>query len=68
MGFDLAPHSISLAVRNFEQRGLKGSFALMDGERLGVADDTFDLVYCHTVLHFTPDPAAMVRLRNELRR
>ena len=61
MGFDLAPHSIALAADNFAQRGLKGSFAVMDGERLGAADDTFDMVFCHTVLHFTPDPAAMVR-------
>ena len=39
VGLDLAPHSISLASKNFAQRGLVGSFAVMDGERLGVADD-----------------------------
>jgi SAM-dependent methyltransferase len=24
-------------------------------------DESFDLVYCHTVLHFTPDPGRMIR-------
>lgn len=32
----------------------------MDGENLDLPDNSFDFVYCHTVLHFTPDPAAMV--------
>jgi ubiquinone/menaquinone biosynthesis C-methylase UbiE len=32
----------------------------MDGEHLEFDDGSFDAVFCHTVLHFTPDPAAMV--------
>lgn len=60
-GVDLAPRAVALARRNFAQRGLAGEFAVMDGERLEFPDATFDVVYCHTVLHFTPDPAAMVR-------
>lgn len=60
VGVDLAEHSIDLARRNFRQRGLRGMFQVMNGENLAFADDTFDLVYCHTVLHFTPHPARMV--------
>jgi ubiquinone/menaquinone biosynthesis C-methylase UbiE len=32
----------------------------MDGERLDFPDDHFDLVYCHTVLHFTAHPERML--------
>jgi len=64
-GVDLAPRAVQLARRNFAQRGLEGEFAVMDGERLEYADASFDVVYCHTVLHFTADPGAMVR---EIRR
>ena len=59
-GIDLAPHSIELAKRNFQQRGLTGEFLVMDGERMALPDDHFDLVYCHTVLHFTPQPGRMI--------
>lgn len=64
-GVDLAEHSIALARRNFDQRGLSGEFHVMDGERMEFEDDSFDVVYCHTVLHFTPHPA---RLAQELHR
>jgi len=61
VGVDLADHSIELATTNFAQRGLAGAFFIMDGEHLAFAADSFDVVYCHTVLHFTPDPGAMLR-------
>lgn len=61
VGIDLAPHSIELARTNFAQRGLTGEFHVMNGEQMTFADGAFDLVYCHTVLHFTPEPARMVR-------
>lgn len=60
-GIDLAPHSIALARSNFRQRGLEGRFMVMNGEALELPDDSFDLVWCHTVLHFTPHPERMVR-------
>ena len=60
-GVDLAERSVELARRNFRQRGLDGTFLLMDGERLALRDDSFDCVYCHTTLQFTPRPEAMVR-------
>lgn len=59
-GIDLAPHSIALARRNFAQRGLAGRFEVMNGEAMTFGDASFDVVYCHTVLHFTPDPKAMI--------
>jgi len=64
-GIDLAPHSIELARTNFAQRGLAGEFHVMNGEEMGFPDDSFDVVYCHTVLHFTPNPSAMI---SEIRR
>lgn len=60
VGVDLAEHSIELARRNFRQRGLDGQFRVMDGERLEFPSASFDAVYCHTVLHFTPDPGRMI--------
>jgi ubiquinone/menaquinone biosynthesis C-methylase UbiE len=59
-GIDLAEHSIELARRNFQLRGLHGEFYVMNGEQLEFPDCNFDLVYCHTVLHFTPRPERMV--------
>lgn len=60
-GIDLAPHSIQLARSNFEQRGLQADFHVMNGERLDFPDKSFDVVFCHTVLHFTPEPCRMIR-------
>jgi 2-polyprenyl-3-methyl-5-hydroxy-6-metoxy-1,4-benzoquinol methylase len=59
-GIDLAPRAIELASRNFELRELPGRFAVMNGEALDFADASFDVVYCHTVLHFTPQPRRMI--------
>lgn len=60
VGIDLAPLSIDLARDNFRQRGLSGRFEVMNGEELSFPDDSFDVVYCHTVLHFTPNPDRMI--------
>jgi 2-polyprenyl-3-methyl-5-hydroxy-6-metoxy-1,4-benzoquinol methylase len=59
-GIDIAPRAVELAKANFSQRRLDGRFYVMSGESLDFADEAFDVVYCHTVLHFTPDPARMV--------
>ena len=59
-GIDIAPRAIELTKTNFQQRGLTGRFLVMDGEAMGFPDASFDLVYCHTVLHFTADPARMI--------
>jgi ubiquinone/menaquinone biosynthesis C-methylase UbiE len=60
-GIDIAPRAIELARANFAQRRLEGSFLLMDGEAMSFADASFDFVYCHTVLHFTPHPERMIQ-------
>lgn len=59
-GIDIAPRAIELATKNFAWRGLDGHFEIMDGQKMTFADNTFDFVYCHTVLHFTQDPTLMV--------
>ena len=59
-GIDISPRAIELARTNFAQRGSPGGFAVMDGEALEFPDRSFDVVYCHTVLHFTPHPERMV--------
>lgn len=61
VGIDLAERAIQLSRTNFSQRGLAGDFYVMNGEQIEFPDQSFDLVYCHTVLHFTPDPARMIR-------
>ena len=61
VAIDIAPQAIELAQANFAQRGLQAKFHVMDGQNMDFADNSFDFVYCHTVLHFTPDPQAMVR-------
>lgn len=60
-GIDIAPRAVELAMANFAQRGLSGDFEVMDGQAMSFADSSFDFVYCHTVLHFTTDPAAMIK-------
>ena len=59
-GVDLAGSSIELARKNFEQQGLQGEFHEADGERLPFSDNSFDLVYAHGVVQYTPDSRALV--------
>ena len=61
VGIDISPTAIRLARQNFEQRKLNAEFQHMDGEEMSFEDNSFDVVYCHTVLHFTPNPDALVR-------
>jgi len=59
-GVDLAASAIDLARRNFEQQGLQGHFQEADGEHLPFETGTFDLVYAHGVVQYTPDSEALV--------
>lgn len=59
-GIDLAPRAVEFAQANFSQRGLIGRFQVMNGEALEFPDASFDMVYCHTVLHFTANPERMI--------
>ena len=64
-GVDLAASAIALARANFEQQGLHGRFDVADGEALPFPGETFDLVFAHGVVQYTPSPR---RLIDECRR
>jgi SAM-dependent methyltransferase len=59
-GVDVAASAIELARTNFAQQGLQGDLRVADGEHLPFTDDTFDLVYAHGVVQYTPDPQRLV--------
>jgi SAM-dependent methyltransferase len=61
VGIDIAERAIELAQANFDQRGLCGDLRVMDGGDMEFPDDSFDVVYCHTVLHFTAQPERVVQ-------
>jgi SAM-dependent methyltransferase len=59
-GVDLTPSAIELARANFAQQGLMGDLRVESGEQLPFADDSFDLVYAHGVVQYTPNPQRLV--------
>jgi ubiquinone/menaquinone biosynthesis C-methylase UbiE len=62
---DLSAGHLALAQRNFELRGLAGSFHHGDAEALPFDDGSFDLVYSNGVIHHTPNT---VRVTHEIHR
>lgn len=60
-GVDLTEAAVELARRRFELFDLVGEFRTADAENLDFADESFDLVYSHGVLHHTPDTERAVR-------
>ena len=60
-GIDLTDAAIELAQKRFELFDLPGTFKTDDAEKLSFANDTFDLIYSHGVLHHTPDIEAAIR-------
>ena len=54
-GVDLTEAAIDLARKRFASSGLQGEFRVADAEKLDFADESFDVVYSHGVLHHTPD-------------
>src|SRR5882724_3127085 len=56
-GVDLTEAAIELARKRFEIAGLPGEFRVADAENLDFADESFDRIYSHGVLHHTPDTA-----------
>jgi len=55
-GVDLTEAALEATRKHFEVMGLAGTFRKENAEALSFADDTFDLVYSHGVLHHTPRP------------
>lgn len=54
-GVDLTDAAVELARKQFELFGFPGKFQTADAENLAFADNSFDLVYSHGVLHHTPE-------------
>jgi ubiquinone/menaquinone biosynthesis C-methylase UbiE len=59
-GVDLSASAIALARKNFEQQNLSAELREADGERLPFDDGSFDFVYAHGVVQYTPHPQALV--------
>ena len=59
-GIDLTEAAVDLARKRFELFDLAGKFRTADAENLDFADESFDLVYSHGVLHHTPNIAGAV--------
>jgi SAM-dependent methyltransferase len=59
-GVDFSATALQLAQKNLECHHLSADLSYMDGEKIGFENDTFDMVYAHGVLQYTPDPSAMV--------
>jgi ubiquinone/menaquinone biosynthesis C-methylase UbiE len=59
-GIDLAEQSVGLCRQNLAANGVSGAIQVMNGEQMIYADNTFDIVYAHGVLQYTPDPNAMI--------
>jgi len=59
-GIDLSQTAIDLANQNFIQNGLTADLRVMNGEAMEFLDDSFDMVYAHGVLQYTPDAQRMV--------
>lgn len=52
-GIDITQRHLDLARRNFEVRGLSGTFQLANAASMPFADEIFDVVYSFGVLHHT---------------
>jgi ubiquinone/menaquinone biosynthesis C-methylase UbiE len=59
-GVDLTEAAVELARKRFAMFDLPGKFQTADAEKLDFADESFDLVYSHGVLHHTPDTAKAI--------
>ncbi len=60
-GVDLTEAAVDLARKRFELFNLPGKFQTADAENLDFANESFDLVYSHGVLHHTPETAKAIR-------
>jgi ubiquinone/menaquinone biosynthesis C-methylase UbiE len=60
-GIDLTEAAVELARKRFELFDLPGSFRTADAENLDFADESFDVVYSHGVLHHTPETGKAIQ-------
>jgi len=60
-GVDLTEAAVELARKRFELFNLAGSFRTADAENLDFADESFDVVYSHGVLHHTPETGKAIQ-------
>ena len=60
-GVDLTDAAVDLAQKRFTLFRLPGKFQTADAENLDFADNSFDVVYSHGVLHHTPDTARAIQ-------
>lgn len=56
-GVDLTPAAVEATRKHFAIMNLRGTFQVEHAEHLSFADEQFDIVYSHGVLHHTPNPA-----------
>ena len=59
-GVDISTAAIELARKNFEQQGLQADLRVADGEQLPFDANTFDLVFAHGVIQYTPSTQQIV--------
>jgi SAM-dependent methyltransferase len=55
-GVDLTNAAIEATRMHFDVLGLKGRFQIENAESLSFADESFDFIYSHGVLHHTSSP------------
>lgn len=60
VGVDIAATPLALARANGDARSLRVPLAGADGAHLPFADESFDFVYCHGVLPYSPEPHGIV--------
>lgn len=56
-GVDLTQTAVEATRRHFQVLGLRATFQVENAECLSFADESFDFVYSHGVLHHTANPA-----------
>jgi ubiquinone/menaquinone biosynthesis C-methylase UbiE len=61
VGVDIDPQSVRRAAQAAVRAGGNIEVRMADAAHLPVADATFDLVFCHQVLHHASDPAGVLR-------
>ncbi len=59
-GVDLTDFAVALARKHLELERISGEVLQMNGEDLNFGDNSFDAIYSHSPLSYTPSPKRMV--------